>query len=281
MIQNGKLEIFENFRTDRTLPKFRKPPAAKKSTGEYQDAALAEALLGDSDTMQMAVTWAAGASRSTNFRLEPYHRTTWLSRIKGLFKRKEPKPSITIEQFFRSVKDSVENLEVVKERSAGYEAALLRAKQGGQTALFEQLTDNLVAVRAETQLIAMGLTKFLTEEPLIEFVKKAKKGLRLDWVENFVRVIPDDLLAKKSDADARGVFDNYVVLHYDPEAKSWSETEAQKASRRDPILFGLIKGRRRLYYVGDWVDEFCDLTLDQIADTLGRNPAGELNPKEF
>jgi len=40
--------------------------------------------------------------------------------------------------------------------------------------------------------------------------------------------------------------------------------------RKDPILFGVINGRRQLYYVGDWTDEFCDLTLDQIVDTLGR-----------
>ncbi len=47
-----------------------------------------------------------------------------------------------------------------------------------------------------------------------------------------------------------------------------------------PILFGVIKGRRRLYFVGDWVDEFCDLTFDQIADALGKDNIGSV-PKDF
>jgi hypothetical protein len=61
-------------------------------------------------------------------------------------------------------------------------------------------------------------------------------------------------------------------MHHDPTGKSWAETEAERKTREsDPVLFGVIEGRRRLYYVGDWDDEFCDLTLDEVADSLGRD----------
>ena len=53
------------------------------------------------------------------------------------------------------------------------------------------------AVRAETRLHALGLTRVLSEATLVEFVKKCPKGLRLDWVKNFTRVIPDDVLEPK------------------------------------------------------------------------------------
>lgn len=72
-----------------------------------------------------------------------------------------------------------------------------------------------------------------------------------------------------------------VVPHYDPEAKSWAETHADRAARRDPILFGVLAGRRQLYFVGEWIDEYCDLSLDQIADTLGRRPKDHIDPGNF
>jgi hypothetical protein len=77
------------------------------------------------------------------------------------------------------------------------------------------------------------------------------------------------VLEVKLKTDALGIFDNYVVLHYDPDGKATQMTEAEIAAKKDPILFGVIQHRRRLYFIADWVDEQCDLTLDQIADTLG------------
>ena len=144
-----------------------------------------------------------------------------------------------------------------------------RTKQAGQQALFEQLTAGLNAYKMETQLLALGLPKYVEEKDLVAFYKQSKRGLRLDWIRNFTRQIPREILDKKVRADEIGIFDNYVVLHYDPAAKSFAETEAEKAARKDPILFGLMEGCRRLYHVGDWKDEFCDLTLDQIADAMG------------
>lgn len=50
-------------------------------------------------------------------------------------------------------------------------------------------------------------------------------------------------------------------------------------SKKDPILFGLMTERRVLYFVGDWVDDFCNLTLDQIADVLGYDPCENIGNK--
>lgn len=71
------------------------------------------------------------------------------------------------------------------------------------------------------------------------------------------------------ESNQAGIFDNYVVLHYDPEKKGFALTEIEKKSKKDPILFGVMKGRRILYYVGDWIDDYCDLTLDKFAEMMG------------
>jgi hypothetical protein len=89
-------------------------------------------------------------------------------------------------------------------------------------------------------------------------------------------MIPPDIIDRKLEMDGLGIFDNYVVLHYDPDKKSWAETQAEIAARRDPILFGLMSGSRNLYFVGDWIDEKCDLTLEQIVDQLGPSVVKEV-----
>jgi hypothetical protein len=66
-------------------------------------------------------------------------------------------------------------------------------------------------------------------------------------------------------------------MHYDPNKKSYKQTkeeyEAQKAAeeakRRDPIMFGVLKDSRKLYYIGSWEDEYCDLTIDKFIEKFG------------
>lgn len=272
--QNGKLKIFENFVVDRALPKFIR--VAKKFEGIFTSG-LEEGPEGDSsdeegrgsESIVTTTVYRRDGVRIVR-RVSGRWYERWWARIRG---KKTRSPEISVEEFFHSVKDSVEQVGLVDERARGYAKAIERAHEAGQVALEEQLVKNLAAVRAEVQLLAIGLGKYLDEEVVVTFAKKASKAVRLDWVKNFTRMIPGELLTAKREADERGIFDNYVVMHYDPKGKSWSETQAEKDKRRDPILFGVVDGRRRLYYVGDWVDELCDLTLDQVADVLGRKGA--------
>ena len=191
-----------------------------------------------------------------------------------------PPKLLSIPEFFSSLKNSTEELEIVKEHAANYEKLVQLSKERGQVALVEKLMKGAGIARTEAQLVAMGEWKYLTEKTVVAFAKQSERGLRLDYLRNFVRLIPDELAAKKKRADELCIFDNYAVLHYDPEAKSYAQTEQEKkeeeARKRDPILFGLLQGSERLYYLGDWIDEFCDLTLDQIVAKLGSEVLGEL-----
>ena len=57
-------------------------------------------------------------------------------------------------------------------------------------------------------------------------------------------------------------------MHYDPEGKALKQIEVEEY-RRDPILFGMIVGSDRLYYVKDWKTEKDFLTIDKVCQTLG------------
>ena len=297
MIINDKLEVFEDFRSDTDLPKFWKNH--KRGGGRFElenrdqeqvqmtvmqlvspSTATTNLMTNVGSGMMVQPRWALGNGQNVRMSGGTFRRFEGLilpspwQRFLLWFgiepKPRERAPLITIEEFFKSMKNSVEELDVLEERAAGYKAALQKAIDGGQQALIDELSKAIEGVRGEAQLFAMNHKKFLEEKTVVDFVKKSPKGLRLDWVANFTRVIPADLLKLKLELDEKDVFDNYVVMHYDPLAKAYALTPAEKERKKDPILFGVMVGRRRLYYVGDWVDEYCDLTLDKIAESLGK-----------
>jgi hypothetical protein len=259
MITNeNRLSVIEDFRIDPDLPKFQKKSQEWNPMMMSEDEFNRSSIVLSSNPSQFVVQGPAPKAP----------RVSWYKRWFA------PKPSppalvMSVEDFFKSIKNSTQELTVIQTRATGYETALLNAKKAGQKALVEKLSAGLNAFKMETQLLAIGLTRFVKEEDVVRFYKQSKKGLRLDWIRNFARPIPEDVTATKAHADELGIFDNYVVLHYDPQAKAFAETQEETAARKDPILFGLMKDRTQLYFVGDWIDEHCDLTLDQFAEVLG------------
>lgn len=298
------LRIFDQFEIDYTLPKWegRKQEGAsfiiynnvnRRNTGTFVSGNLAF-------MPSVAVGGVASGSDASN---EKEKSKSFFSRIfsggKSRAKKEEemrkfaekayeppkieelpePTPEISVEEFFSSIKNSVEEIPLVKERIENYEKALDKFKKLGQIALYENMKMEVEVHRAESQLYGINMRKFVSEENLVKFVKKSDKKLRLDWVKNFVRFIPHEVTEKKLKADENNIFDNYVVLHYDPDGTGAELTVEEKEKKADPILFGVIVGRRKLYYVGDWIDEYCDLTFDKMVSVIGEGSIGTILPE--
>lgn len=194
--------------------------------------------------------------------------------IKSKFKRKPDTRKLTILDFFKLLPENFNDLKSFENISDQYEKALLQANELGQIALADKLTNQIVVAKYELQLIQYKLTKYVTEKQLITFYEQVKdeKNLKLTWIKNFTRVIPEDVYALKKASDSYNVFDNYVILHYDPNEENEELTEEEKEKKKDPILFGVIQNSRKLYYIADWKDEFCDLTLEEMFTTLSDKP---------
>lgn len=298
-----KLLIFEDFRVDENLPKFRPPELpplelpdeVKAMPGAAATTKYLEAMQERRSQGAVDRSWRPGGVVLRQARIGGFREGTliqatmpgerWFLRLARMTgdavkdawaKLTQPPPEVAIPALFNAVKMTALELEMLDKVDLGYTEAIERAQANGQTALVEELKNALEGVRAEAWLLALGHARYLTEEAVVEFALNCPKGLRLDWVENFARAIPGEITEKKVQLDARGIFDNYVVLHYDPGVKAYRETEAQKAARRDPILFGVMRGRRRLYFIGDWIDEVCDLTWDQIAAQIGAEKTSAL-----
>lgn len=192
--------------------------------------------------------------------------------ISKLFKKKEKEQEYEFDaiKFFSLVKATTkESAFTYKDRVSNYLRALHNSVNMGQTALQEELLKGMIANKYESLLYAEGYYYVIDEPTIVDFIKKCEKGLSLDYIKNFTRPIPQNVVDKISKLNELEVFDNYVVLHYDPDKTAYKETEYERAKRKDPIIFGLIAGSKKLYYVTDCVDEYCDLTIENFVDTLG------------
>lgn len=184
----------------------------------------------------------------------------------------EKKYSLNLIQLFDNIKILANKEKEFINRVDQYIELIKKAQSLHQTAQEEQLIDKLIIHVYESVLSVCGFNKYITETDLINLQSKCEKILRIDYIKNFVRVIPDEVVKKKLTADSLFVFDNYCVLYYDPSGESFSETEKEKEERikKDPILFGIISGSKKLYYIADWIDELCDLTLEQVIEKIGK-----------
>lgn len=212
-------------------------------------------------------------SKNNVFKIVKRIYRTFIDKITGNEETEEV-IEFNIFKFFEQVKlTSKENQRKYVERIEPYMIALKQANELGQKALADKLTAEIFNNKYESILYAENFHYKITEEELVYFIKKTEKGVRLDYIENFIRPIPKEVVEIKKKADNLLVFDNYCILHYDPELKSYKQTkeeeEALRRKKSDPILFGMINGSRNLYYICDWIDEYCNLTLDEFVKVSG------------
>ena len=288
---NGRkaLMIFENFVVDHTLPKYTtrkvevsQTPRAGFTTinnvpSNFNNWPIADTGSGTNPmliTGMSSVQWVtSGTPNNIGEKSLPKKRglkgfiDSLLGRTRTFYVRVTATP---VHDIFEAIKGGGKKLEILDDRLEAHQAAIKEARAMGQTALAEQLEAETSYKETEAILVAAGYKEVITEEQLIGFIEKCEKGLAMDWVKNFTRLIPQDVRAKKTLMDVLNAFDNYVILHFDPLKKNSSLTKKEIEKKKDPILFGVVKGSRKLYHVASWKDEYCDLTFSDLVDKFGK-----------
>ena len=132
----------------------------------------------------------------------------------------------------------------------------------------------------EQVLVDKGFDKYVEEEQMIKFLQTTERGAICNFMRYYDGIVPDDVIAKKEEVDKLKIFDNYVICYYsDPKEAAEKakavvtkkKVEKKREFRRDPILFGIIKHSRKLYYICDWVTDTDDLTLEVLEKVLGED----------
>lgn len=134
------------------------------------------------------------------------------------------------------------------------------AMDNGQQALSEKFLERLAKEIRESEMYAKGFRTFIENEYIDDFRGKVK-NVGLTKLKNYTGVMPKEVMKNKEKAD--NLFDEFYIMHTDLEKEELTEEE-----KKDPILFGKINESDRYYFIDDWEDEYCDLTLDDIIDSL-------------
>lgn len=203
--------------------------------------------------------------------------TVW-DKVKNAVRRK--RKTVPVEIAMVDLLDHIEltstpELTARLEKLNEIEAGMRTAGQYKKAEVVKQLR---TIVAEESVVVAAGFTAYVSEDTMIEFLRKSERGTMVDFLRYYDDEIPPEAIAKKVAADKLMVFDNYVVAHYSDiiqkaakvEKKvSDKEEKKQREKRRDPILFGLIKNSRKLYFICDWETDTDDLTLEKLEKELG------------
>lgn len=168
---------------------------------------------------------------------------------------------------FKYVKRKFTKLEAQKmgRRMKHLEKLADDASDKGQVALGEEFMKKAIKELRESEIYACGFSKFIEEEEIERLLDMTGRSIVETELKNFIHPIPKKAATKIMRAIKKRLFDEYVVLHYDPDDVASEATEEEK---KDPIIFGKIEESNRYYFVADWIDDYCDLTLEDVVEKL-------------
>lgn len=137
-----------------------------------------------------------------------------------------------------------------------------------QIEAIKKLIFQVEVVERERKLVQLGIDTFVYKDDIEEYIDDiAKNVVKIIDLESYERDIPAeivDIVAK-----TRDIFDKFYVVFTDYTGKVERKVN-ERRREKDPILFGTFQNPSdriicdRFYFLGDWVDAYCDLTLDKM-----------------
>lgn len=187
------------------------------------------------------------------------------------------KEKLTPSQYFDKIK-SLKKSSNDEMLDRFYDASLLmieKYQKTGQKRMLDKVVFLLDVVPKERDLIKKGINVFVYKEDIESFINNIEnKEVKIIEMKNYPREIPDELVSVVE--DTKDIFDEFYILFTDYTGKE-ERRIAKERREKDPILFGVFKQNRsiheRFYYLGDWIDEYCDLTLEKLLEIEGENIA--------
>lgn len=191
--------------------------------------------------------------------------------------------TILANEYFNGVKTKAEYLQdedIIKEMKY-LPAQIEQLKQVGQNGLAEKLKKNIKYLFNERLLLKNGFDKYVHRKDITRYVELVKdKKVHVCELDKFPRLIPDAPRALLLKAQSLNIFKDFWVVYVDYTGDSDSmltdEEKKQRAKNRDPIIFGTFESVEtgtidKMYFICDWTDEYCDLTLDKMVKELVKN----------
>ena len=144
----------------------------------------------------------------------------------------------------------------------------------GQKKGARKLIFHLETIHKERELVKMGIDQFVYKDDIEYYIKEvASDVVKIIDVESYEREIPDEIVEVID--KVKGIFDQLYIVFTDYTGEVEKKVQQERRDK-DPILFGAFKDKNnsviidRFYFLGDWVDDYCDLTLDKVVNQLDK-----------
>lgn len=177
---------------------------------------------------------------------------------------------ITPVQYFEVLKNAKKNI-TREDLDKAYDACLQMAHKyqvTGQTRGLKRLAFSAFCITKEYKLLDAGINTYVYREDIETYIDDiADDAVKIIELENYEREIPDEVVVALE--KVKGLFDQFYVVYTDYTRKETKRVQAERREK-DPILFGTFQNAEskfllnRFYYIADWIDEYCDLTLDKL-----------------
>lgn len=180
----------------------------------------------------------------------------------------ENKQVITPSEYFENLKDAKQTITSEKLKDS-YEVILKLAEKYnkvGQTKSLRRLQFLAEVLREEEKLVDLGVTTFIYRDTIEDYIDNISDDVvKVIELRNYLREIPDEIaevIEKTKD-----IFDEFYIVFTDYTGRE-ERRVAQERRDKDPIVFGCFKNSEfvadRFYFLGDFLDSYCDLTLDKL-----------------
>lgn len=144
----------------------------------------------------------------------------------------------------------------------------------GQNKAVRKLMFHLDCIEKERKIVAKGIDTFIYRDDIEYYIDKVAKDIvKIQDIGSYEREIPDEIV--EVIVEFKDVFDQMYIVFTDYTGKAEREVEKERREK-DPILFGTFESPNtqsindRFWFLGDWQDEFCDLTLDKMVNETDR-----------
>lgn len=210
----------------------------------------------------------------------------------------EPKPEeMSVSAYFDFVKGMKQetNSENVKNMLDACEQMLEMFEITGQVSAAKKAAMTAKVLKKDLELYDKGITKYVHLDDISKYLDKVQDhSVKIIELRNFPRLIPTEVLMKYM--PVKDLFDEAFIVFTDYTEKtekkdtvaaamgktSTAAEVEKKRKEKDPILFGAIKVEEetksmrgntyeKLYYIADWVDDYCDLTFDKLVEEMGKH----------
>lgn len=183
---------------------------------------------------------------------------------------------LTPQQYFDEIKERKNHITDTQLQSI-YDNCLEllnKYKITGQKRGMQKLLFHLDCIEKEREIVAMGINTFVYKDDIEFYITNvADDVVKIIDLESYEREIPDEIVDIIN--NVKDKFDQLYIIFTDYTGATERQVEHDRR-QKDPILFGTFQNSStrcvidRFYYLGDWVDEYCDLTLDKVVNETER-----------